>query len=121
MLSSILNPSIGAGELVHRITIQAQATTPDPSTGQPAVAWSPVLSTRARILTSGARELYQAQQYAPQLTHMVTIRWPGAVVITSGMQVVFGSRTFTIQTIENVQERNRVLHLMCIEINGVTS
>ncbi len=36
----------------------------------------------------------------------------------AGMQVAFGVRKFTVQTVENVQERNRVVHLMCLEVNG---
>lgn len=110
---------IEPGELRHSIQIQQQTATQSAS-GAPRQDWSKVLSTRAKISTASSREVYQAAQFTEQVTHVVTIRWPGAsVAIQGGMQVLFGSRVFKIQAVENVEERNRVLRLRCLEINGV--
>jgi SPP1 family predicted phage head-tail adaptor len=120
MLSSVLNPSIAAGELVHTIQIQAQSTAPDPTSGEPSTAWATFLSTRARILTAAqARSVFQGGQFAAEVTHVITIRYPGCNIAIAGeMQVLFRGQTFTIQTVENVLFRDRILHLMCIQIDG---
>ena len=111
----VINP----GELRHAIQIQQQTATQSAS-GEPQSTWNTVLATSAKIATASSREVYRAAQFTEQVTHVVTIRWPGpGVSILGGQQVVFGSRVFELQTVENVQERNRVLLLHCLEINGV--
>jgi SPP1 family predicted phage head-tail adaptor len=111
--------SLPAGLLRNPVLIQAQSMTQD-AVGGPLTAWTTVLSCFAGISTMSSREVYQTAQFVSEVTHRVTIRWPGpSVSIQGGMQVVFGSRIFKIQNVENVQERNRVLYLMCVEINGV--
>lgn len=119
------NPlALDAGVLRHQITIQSQSTAQDPETGEPSQVWNHVLTTMAAISTASSREMYQtgaAGQFVAQVTHIVKIRWPGAsIMIAGGMRVTLGTRTFAIQTVENVQERNRVVNLMCLEVNGGT-
>src|SRR5581483_3248855 len=102
---------IQPGELRHPVQIQQQATTQS-STGAPTQSWNTVLSTMAAIMTASSREVYQAAQFTAQVSHVLKIRWPGAgVTIQGGMQVLYGGRTFKLQTVENVLERNRVLLL----------
>jgi SPP1 family predicted phage head-tail adaptor len=118
------NPlALDAGALRYQVSIQVQSSTQD-EMGGPVAAWTPVLKTWAAIATSSQREVYQSgagAQFVAQVTHRVQIRWPGAVLgIAGGMRVAFGDRLFQIQTVENVQERNRVLNLLCLEINGVS-
>lgn len=114
----VLNP----GELRHNIQIQVQSNAPDPVTGAPAEGWATILSALAEIRTATMRELYQAEQFSAQVSHIITIRWPGSgYVIQGGQQVLFGSRVFKLQTVDNVMERNRVLRLQCLEINGVAT
>ena len=116
---------IKAGDLRHRIAIQSQSTTQDAATGEPSSVWNTVLETWAAIDTVSAMERYQrggAAEFVAQALHRVTMRWPGAGVgIAGGMRVAFGMRMFTIQAVENVQERNRVLKLTCVEVNGSTA
>lgn len=113
------NPfAIPPGSLRDQIIIQAQTPTQDSLGGQIEV-WSPVLTCMAKLETVTSKEVFQTGQFTGQVTHRVSIHWPGAsIVIRGGMRVAFGTRFFLIQTTENVQERNRVLHLMCLEING---
>lgn len=124
----MLNPSIGAGELCQTIQIQTRTTAQDSLGGQ-VEAWNTVLTTRAAIYTAetvpGMRsklptEASQAGEFSSQVTHVMKIRWPGYTVpVQGGQRVIFRSRLFTLQSAENVQERNRVLLLYCLEINGV--
>lgn len=49
------------------------------------------------------------------------MRWPGAsVTIAPGMQAVYGSKTYKIQAVNNVDERNLILKLMTLELNGTS-
>jgi SPP1 family predicted phage head-tail adaptor len=110
--------AIPSGAMRHEIQIQQQTTTPD-SFGQPQPTWTTVLTAMAAFATLSEREVYQLQ-FTAQVTHRITVRWPGTSIgIAGGMRVLFGTRVFLIQTPDNVQERNRVLHLMCLEINPV--
>lgn len=110
---------INSGELRHQVQIQKLETTQS-STGAPSTTWDTILTTMAAIMTASSREVYQASQFTAQVSHVVKIRWPGSgITLAGGMQVIFGSRTFKLQTVENVQERNRVMLLHCLELNGI--
>lgn len=115
---SSINPSIGAGDLVHSVTILAPSTAAD-DYGRSVVpqTWSTVRTARAAIYTAGGRETSQAAQLVSDVSHVVVVRWT-ADVIEAGFRVQFGSRLFTIQYAENVLERNRVLQLYCLEVDG---
>ena len=115
------NPlALPPGSLRNQVAIQQKAAGSVTPTGSPLAGWATVWLGMAAISTTSQRETYQGDEFTGQVTHRVSIYWPGASVsVVSGMQVLFGARTFTIQTVENVLERNRVLHLMCLEINGV--
>jgi SPP1 family predicted phage head-tail adaptor len=114
------NPfAIPPGSLRNQIAVQQKSNTVT-GTGSPLASWTTILTCMAAINTTAEREVYQTGQFSGQVTHRVSIYWPGvSIPITAGMQVLFGTRVFTIQAVDNVQERNRVLHLMCLEINGV--
>jgi head-tail adaptor len=114
---------IPTGAKRNQISIQAKSTSQDPATGEPSSTWNTVLTTLSAISTISSREMYQtgtAAQFVGQASHLVKIDWPGAsIVIVSGMRVLFGTRIFLIQAPpENVQERNRVVNLTCLEIDG---
>jgi SPP1 family predicted phage head-tail adaptor len=120
------NPlAIDAGTLRHKVQIQAQSMVGDADTGEPSATWSDVLAAFARIDAVSSRQIFQSGQglqFVSQVTHLVTIRWPGfSVGISGGMRVLFGIRIFQVQIVENVQERNRILKLLCLEINGGNS
>lgn len=117
---SQLNPLvIPPGFLRNQVQIQRPSGDKD-DFGQPLDGWTIVLTAMAGIISLVQREVWQNGMFSGQVTHRVTLRWPGPdVTIASGMRVVFGSRTFVVQAPpDNVQERNRVLHLLCLEIDG---
>ena len=115
MLSSILNPSIRAGELVHSIAIQQPEYSAGPS-GMSVMptGWTTVRSPMAAIYTAGGRETSMAAQIVSDVSHVVKVRWTPAT-IKANYRVAFGGRLFTVQYVENVLERNRVLLLYCLE------
>jgi SPP1 family predicted phage head-tail adaptor len=107
-------PSINPGELRHRVQIQQESTLPD-SFGQPQSTWTTVLTTWARIRAASQREQFQANALVAQITHTITMRYQSAVAIAPGMRILFGSRIFTIQVPVNVEERNVLIDVMCLE------
>lgn len=107
------------GFLRHQVALQAQTTT-QTSSGAPQETWNTILTCFAGVESIHEREDFQTSQFVAQVTHRITVRWPGASIAIGGpMQIMFGSRIFKVQTVVNVQERNRVLQLYCLEINGV--
>lgn len=109
-------PALNPSELRHSIQIQSQSTDLD-SFGQPLQVWTTILTARASIKAIQQNEPYQSGQFTSQVTHLITLRWPN-VNITGGMRVLFGSHVYTIKTPENVGERNIILKLQVLEING---
>lgn len=116
-----INPLvIPPGYCRFQVSVQMRSTTKDGG-GDSTETWTDALTALAGITTQTQREAYQngaAAQLVEQVVHIVTFRYPTpAVTIAGGMRVIFGARKFAVQTTENVQERNRVLHLMCLEVN----
>lgn len=113
---------IDPGELRSKVTILAPPASPD-SFGQVSQsngAWTNVGTFWARIRVAGARELYQAGAMTSQVTHVIEMRWPGSSVsIAAGMRATSGGHTYLIQAPENVDERNILLELLVLELNGV--
>lgn len=110
---------IAAGELRHAISIQQPQYSAAGSRGMSITptSWTDVRDTRAAIYTAGGRETSQASQIVSEVSHVVKVRWT-LLTIKANYRVVYGSRTFTVQYVENVLERNRVLLLYCLEVDG---
>jgi head-tail adaptor len=108
---------IAAGELRHQVTIEQPQYSAGPM-GMSATptGWIPVRSTRAAIYTAGGKETSMASQIVSQVSHVVKVRW-SADVIKANYRVLYGARFFTVQYVENVLERNRVLLLYCLEVD----
>jgi SPP1 family predicted phage head-tail adaptor len=109
---------VAAGELRHPITIQSPVYAAD-ANGMSVTpsSWSPVRATRAAIYTAGGRETSQASQIVSEVSHVVKVRCTPTPVLAN-YRVLFGNRFFTVKYVENVLERNRVLLLYCLEVDG---
>jgi head-tail adaptor len=122
MLKSIINPSIGSGELTCSIQIQKPVTAPGDTFGQSITpdAWKTVLTVRAAIETSGASEINESAQLTSQAQHRITIRRP-SVFVGPNYRVLWATRgatrVFNVQAVENVLERGLALVLFCNEVN----
>jgi SPP1 family predicted phage head-tail adaptor len=110
---------IAAGELRHSIQVQKPRMAEPDTFGSSVVPanWDTVRTCFARIYTAGGRETNQAAQIVSEVSHVVKTRWK-STVIKAGYRVVFGNRIMTVQYVENVEERDRVLLLYCLEVNG---
>lgn len=85
------------------------------------MTWSTVYTCWARIATLKTQEQYGAGEFDAQVSHRVTIRYPYETtgMIHAGQRVVYKQRHFKVQTIDNPNESNKVLYLMCIEVQDV--
>lgn len=130
------------GPLRHRVKIQTPVITRDdcggaietwedfaaPASGvytDPAIAGAETDSGTTGVLTTLTstfyasiepligREYMAAKQMQADVTHKIRMRYiPG---LTTTMRIVFGTRVFEIESILNVQERNRELVIMATE------
>ena len=104
---------VTAGKLDKRVTLQS-ATEARDGHGQAIPIWSDVATVWAVIDPIRGREYFAAQQVSAETTHRVTIRWRSGV--SPKWRVVYGSRTFRIESVINVRERNEQIELMCVEV-----
>ena len=111
-----------AGKLRQRISIfdipQGQPDTAgelaDPLDAADLSKLIPLGTFWASIEPLGGRELLQAAETLGESTHRVIMRWPGFEV-TSEMWIQFGTRMFDITNTSDIEERNRVVVIMCKE------
>ena len=101
-----------AGELRKRITIETPVRSAD-GVGEMVPAWSLFGVVWASIEPLSGNEKIQAQQVNANVDIKVTMRYLAGVV--PAMRIRFGTRTFQIASVQNIEERNREMDLVCIE------
>jgi SPP1 family predicted phage head-tail adaptor len=101
------------GKLRHRVSLQSSTATAN-EFGEKIPAWSTYATVWAEIMPLQGRELENAQQISEKCDFEIFIRYNSAVQSTH--RVIFGSRTFEIQAVLNIEERNAKLKLICTEI-----
>jgi SPP1 family predicted phage head-tail adaptor len=109
---------LAAGDLRHSVSIQASSTSRDAS-GQLLQTWDTILTTHASIRSLTTRETVQDSQLVSQSTHMITIRYPGkSIRLVTGNKLVHGNNVYTIQEVDNVLSRNKVIQLRALVIDS---
>lgn len=103
------------GQLRHRITIQQPTETVD-QYKRPTTGWADYATVWAAVEPLRGREFLLAQNINTELTIRVRIRYLRGV--TPGMRVKYGDRIFDIQSVIDLEERHREMHLMCVEVNS---
>ena len=89
-----------------RATVRAEHNLPEPK-------WVQVAEFYASIEPVAGREYFQAQQVQNSTTHRIRCRYrPG---INSKQQIRFRGRTFELQSVLNLEERNEWLEIMAVE------
>ncbi|MDE1161924.1 MAG: phage head closure protein [Acidobacteriaceae bacterium] len=104
--------TINSGSLRTSIDIQASSSA---GFGQ-ALTWTTVLTTRASIRSLSLSEKSTAAGFSSQVTHRIVMRYQNSVPLKAGMRIVAATGTYDIQAIDNVQERNRVIVVLALEM-----
>lgn len=102
-----------SGKLRHRITIQRPIETQGP-TGEMAVVWSDFADVAASVEPLRGREFWAAKEMQAQVSTRIRIRYLEGV--TPKMQVLFGTRSYLIESVINPEFRNIEMQLMCTEV-----
>lgn len=106
-----------AGNLRHRVTIQRQTEGAVDSLGEPACTWEPVaIDIWASVEPLSGKAFMDAKQAQSEVSHRVRLRYRDG--ITADMRVIHSGRRLHIDAVLNIGERNREMHLMCIERTG---
>jgi len=115
---------IAAGKLRHIVTVQQlNRTTGDQwtvtDTTDATAGWTTLYTTRASIESLGGlnfKEVYADTDLSSVSTHLITMRWSPNFTIVAGNQIVSATKTFRVQISRNVDERNKVWKLLCVEV-----
>jgi len=100
------------GPLRQRITIQTPSTAAN-EFGELILTYTSGNTRWGSIEPLNGRELWQAKQVSPDVTHKVTLRYDST--ITPRCRLLFGSRTFNVESVITVDERKRFMVLICHE------
>jgi SPP1 family predicted phage head-tail adaptor len=104
-----------AGELRKRLYFQSRSSAQGTSGGL-VTTWSDVVNMRGQLAPATGRQIEAAQALQQELSHVATVRWPGASIsITAKMRFLIGARIFDIVSVANVDERNHTLTINCNE------
>lgn len=104
-----------AGRLRHRVTIQ-QATVAQQASGAPVRTWTNVATVWAQVRTQSGGEQRNdgADQVVASLFYAVTIRHRDGLLPT--MRVLWDDRVLEVTAIQEPDNRQRILTLMCTEV-----
>lgn len=104
-----------ADDLRHSVAIEQRAETKDELGGRVTV-WSVFATVWAKIEPTSGREGRNAAKMQATVTHKITLRYYAG--ITPKMRVRFGTRTFDIHSVLDIEERNVIMVLSCEEGSG---
>lgn len=100
------------GGMRHRVSIQSRTVEAD-SYGAPVPAWATEAVRWGEAVPLSGRELWQAAQVRPDVTHKVTLRYyPG---LTPRHRLLVEGRTFEIGSVINPDGRGRFHECLCKE------
>jgi len=99
-----------AGKLRHEITIQQRNQTVN-SIGESVASWATYALTYANVLNLSGAELIQAQQVNSFINSRVRVRFDSG--IRANMRILYKSRHYNIIFINDVDERDEEMILLC--------
>jgi len=106
------------GKLRNRIKIQ-EATEARDDIGGITFTWRVVATRWGSIEPLAGREYFYANQTKAGVSHLVTIRY--FQWLTPSHRLVFNRRIFYIDRILNVDEKNWLMKVSCLEVAGETT
>ena len=101
------------GRLRHRIIIQAKTETVG-ANGEKSPTWATWKTPWANIAPAEPSEQIIGERATETGSHQITIDYIEG--LTADHRILYGSRTFNIHGIVNVDERNREMVLSCSEV-----
>lgn len=108
---------VRAGKLRKRIDIEHVVQTAE-GDGSTTESWQTFATRWASIepIETSGREYLQGAAIESDVSHVITLRWLDGV--TAKHRVYFRGRIFEIESTADVEERGRMLVLMCKEQTG---
>lgn len=98
-------------KLRHRITLQQQVHTQDPTTGEDLVTWATFLADEpAEVVPLSGREFIQSAATQAAVDTRMTIRWRSGVEPT--MRVVFDGNNYRVSAVLPDPSNRRWLTIM---------
>ena len=102
-----------AGSLNKKVLFQV-ATGASNDFGEPTNSWSDFATAYVSIVPLRGKEYFSSKGVKSEVSHKIELRFmPG---VTTDMKIVYGSRTFEIESAINVREQNRTLEIMATEV-----
>jgi SPP1 family predicted phage head-tail adaptor len=101
-----------AGKLRHRVIIKNFTTAAD-TMGQPINTFATLATVWARVTPKSGSEFVNEGASKIQKVYEVTIRYTGDINET--YKIEYDSKDLNIQSIIDIDERNRTMKLLCIE------
>lgn len=106
---------LAAGALRHRLELQAEVQTSDGQGGY-VRTWQTSATVWGSVEPLVGRERWAAQQVQSPATHKIRLRYRDGVTTT--VRIKFGTRTFNVREVLNLEERKVILELMAEENTG---
>ncbi len=104
-----------AGTLRHSMTLKKPVEGTPSDTGEVPITWEKVATMWCSLEPLQGRELWAAQQVQAETTHIIRTRYRTDISITSAMRLIYGNRTFHIESAVNVDELNRSFLIRVVE------
>lgn len=104
-----------AGKLQTPLLYQTKSQTKD-SYNQPQDTWTTVGTYFGWVRTPNGREAQNALQLKAEVSHMITLRYPGSFTFDPTGRFLRGARVFNILYAVVVDERSRQIDCMCTEV-----
>ena len=104
-----------AGRLRHRVTIQGYTETRD-AVGTKVKTWTNlacVPKVWGMVLPLSSREIVEGDQTDSRITHRIIIRHRDDINHTT--RFLFKNRVFNVESVLNVEERDKLLIVLCSE------
>ncbi len=107
-----------SGQLRHRVQIQYDENhgTPESDGGPQTASWVTLGTRWANVLPLSGRERFTAKQVQSDVTHKVEMHYDPTVATKPVYRLLYGDRVLEIDSVVNVDERNRKTLLMVKEV-----
>ncbi len=104
-----------AGRLRHKVTFSSPSGSRD-AVGERTTVYTPVSVDYVSITPLNAQERLVAAQSHMIVTHEVIVRYHSELAsMSNGWRITHNDRYLFVQTVYNIDERNRQLRLICSE------